>query len=165
MAVKKLNKKEVIFCREFIIGLNATKAYSKAYPESSPEASRVSASRLMAKPHIIKEVSRLMADRSEKIELSAEQIIYDLIEIKERCMQATPCMTFDYNQKRMVETGEYQFKESGAIKALELMGKHLAMFTDKKEIELKTGEGLAERMNEAIERLKELENNKGKEDE
>lgn len=84
-------------------------------------------------------------------------------------MQAEPVKEFCHEEKRMIETGEFQFKESGALKALELMGKHLAMWTDKKEVEVKVGEGIAERIAEAKERIKkaatEANNKESEEDE
>ena len=60
-------------------------------------------------------------------------------------MQAQPVLT-----PAEEETGEYRFDSSGANKATELIGRHLAMFTDKVQTEvsgtLQTGLTLEERM-------------------
>ena len=43
-------------------------------------------------------------------------------------------MEWDYEEKKLVKTGEFSFDSKGATKALELLGKHLGMYTDKMEV-------------------------------
>ena len=40
-------------------------------------------------------------------------------------------MEWDYTAHEMVEKGQYEFDSKGALKALEMIGKHLGMFEKK----------------------------------
>ena len=64
---------------------------------------------------------------------SAEYVISSLKEVAERCMTAVPVEAWDSDAKCMMPTGEWKFEHSGANKSLELLGKHLGLFTDKTE--------------------------------
>lgn len=54
----------------------------------------------------------------------------------------TPVMRYDPSTGKMEETGMYQFDSKGALRALELIGKHLGMFGDKVHVSgsLNTGQ-------------------------
>lgn len=67
----------------------------------------------------------------QKIGITKEQIIEDLLSIKNRCMVAESVL-----DRRGQPTGEYQFDSNGAIRALHLLGKELGMFIDKKEVKI-----------------------------
>lgn len=142
------------FCIEFIKDLSPTRAYLRTYPESSYDAAKSSASTLLSKSKIIARIAVLMSERSERVKVDIDNVLESLLEIRERCLQNTPVMEFCYDEKRMIETGEYEFKENGALKANELIGRHLAMFTDKTKVEHSLKEGLAERIAKAREALK-----------
>lgn len=53
--------------------------------------------------------------------ISRESLAADLVEIKERCMQAQPVMEWDYSSHEFKETGEWQFNARGATKAIEVL--------------------------------------------
>lgn len=95
----------------------------------SPKTAEAMASKLMAKPHVKAAVDKLMAKRTSKVDISAEWVLTNLKELAERCMQKEPVMTKDGEM-----TGEWKFDSSGANKSLELLGKHLKLFTDKVEM-------------------------------
>jgi hypothetical protein len=56
------------------------------------------------------------------------------------------------DEGEVVEIGEFQFNATGALKSLELLGRHLKMFTDK--IEVGGINELAQKMKEARDRAK-----------
>ena len=64
----------------------------------------------------------------ERVELSQEWVIDRLREIVERSMASVPVV--DTKGK---ETGVYSFQGTVANRALELLGKHIGMFVDRKE--------------------------------
>jgi phage terminase small subunit len=64
------------FCEGVVSGLNATRAYCAAYPESSEEAARRSASDLLTKPDIRGEIAELR----EKAEGMAGSAVLTLAE-------------------------------------------------------------------------------------
>ena len=78
---------------------------------------------------IQEEIQRLKIKISEKAEISAEYVLNSLVSVAERCQQAEPVMIRD--GRDWVESGEYKFDSAGANRALELLGKHLALFTEK----------------------------------
>ena len=69
-----------------------------------------------------------MDKRSERVEIDADYVLTSIRDIVERCKQAEPVMKYDADSKAMVETGEYKFDSAGALKGLDLLGKHLKLF-------------------------------------
>ncbi len=136
--VGHLTMKMLRFCEEYVKDLNATKSAIRAgYSEKTAYAQ---GNALLKKPEIKKEIDRLNKEISEKNRVTAESIVADLIEVKDRCMQKAPVMTFDYVEKEMVQAQDeegrdiWKFDAAGANKSLELLGKHLGIFVDRKEV-------------------------------
>lgn len=121
-----LTAKQEMFVKEYLIDLNATQAAIRA--GYSEKTANEQASRLLANVNIQEVVQNSMNDRAYKTELTAEWVLNNLKEVAERCMQAEPVLDREGN-----ETGEWRFEHAGANKSLELIGKHLKLFTDKVE--------------------------------
>ena len=127
------NIKHENFCQEYIIHFNQTKAYQAGFPESSYNTARSAACALIATHSIQQRIAELLEERAERVKITQDDVLHSIIEIRDRCMMAKPVYIKDQFGK-LVESGEYQFKENGALKANELLGKHLGMF-NKIEIE------------------------------
>jgi len=113
LATPKLTPKQLMFCQEYLIDLNATQACIRAgYSERT--ANRQGAENL-SKPVIKEEIDRLKAIREKKVELTAEKVLKDIERVREKA------------------EGSEQYTVS--LKASELQGKHLAMFTDKHKVD------------------------------
>lgn len=125
----KLNAKQEVFCKEYLIDLNATQAAIRA--GYSERAARTTASKLLTKGNILARVKELKDERADELELDAYWVLKRLKDISDRSMQAEPVMTFDPGSGEMVESGEYEFDSTGANKATELIGKHIGMFDPK----------------------------------
>ena len=124
--MSKLTAKQQAFCEEYLVDLNATQAAIRAgYSENT--ASEMGYENL-SKPQIAEVIAVLQAKRSAKTELNAQWVLDRLQRVHDRCMQEEAVMSSDG------PTGEFKFEHSGANKSLELIGKHLAMFTEKKEL-------------------------------
>jgi phage terminase small subunit len=122
----KLTAKQEEFCRQYLVDLNATQAAIRSgYSEKTAQEQ---SSRLLSNVIVAGRIKELMDKRSAKTEITAEYVLSTIKEVMERCKQAEPVRDKDGN-----ETGEWQFKEHGALKAAELLGKHLKLFTDKVE--------------------------------
>lgn len=82
----------------------------------------------MTKPNVADRIAELQAERQSRTEITADYVISGLVKVAERCMQEEAVTTADG------PTGEYKFEHSGANKAYELLGKHLGLFVERKEI-------------------------------
>lgn len=137
------------FCREYLKDFNATRAYKRAGYSTVGKGSEVSACRLLKNVKVKAELQRLTDKLAKKQELSAEWVLKNLKEISARSMEKEHVKYFDKSSKeyvdetklvRNLETEEleevyvYKYDSNGAIRANELIGKHLGMFTDKMEI-------------------------------
>jgi len=111
----KLTAKQEKFCQNIVSGMNQLQAYENAYPiDNSLEKTKTeNASRLAAQPKIAARIQQLNAPAIEKAQINAEEIILDLKEIK----------------------NDRKIRVSDRLKALELLGKTIAMFTDRQEME------------------------------
>lgn len=133
MTGKALTDKQRRFIEEYLIDLNATQAAIRA-GYSAKTANRIAAE-LLTKDYIAAALQAAQDDRATRTGITADEVLADLVKIKERCMQQSPVLDrrgqpVKDNQGRSV----WAFDSRGALKALELMGKHLGMFTDRHEI-------------------------------
>jgi phage terminase small subunit len=74
----------------------------------------------------VKRASKRPAGR--QVEVTREYVIDLLVSTIDRCRQAEPVMV-----RGVVVPGEYQFDVANALRATEMLGRHLKMFTDKVE--------------------------------
>ncbi len=143
--MEQLTDKQEQFCLEYLVDLNGTKAAERA--GYSPTSAYSIASENMRKPEILTRIKALMDERSKETMVDATFVVEGFKDVFNRCMQRVPVMVFDYEEKRMVqkteedeegnEQGVWEFDSMGANKALEMLGKHLAMFTDKSKTDEK----------------------------
>ena len=122
-----LNEKQKQFCEEYIIDLNGTQAAIRAgYSEKT--ANRI-ASELLSKLDIQEYICELKNKRSERVKYSQDELMRDILEVKNRCMQANPVLDKEGN-----ETGVWKFDSNGANKALDMLAKHVGFYeTDNKQ--------------------------------
>lgn len=129
--VRPLTPQQELFCAEYLVDYNGTKAAQRAgYAEKTAAAQ---ASRLLKNVNILSRVRALQKERLEKLAVTQESVLLNLLEVYDRCMQKKPVYEWDYETGQYKETGEYAFDSKGALRALELIGRHLAMFTQKVE--------------------------------
>ena len=122
-----LNEKQKQFCEEYIIDLNGTQAAIRA-GYSKKTANRI-ASELLSKLDIQEYICELKNKRSERVKYSQDELMRDILEVKNRCMQANPVLDKEGN-----ETGVWKFDSNGANKALDMLAKHVGFYeTDNKQ--------------------------------
>lgn len=121
--MRELTAKQQMFCREYLIDLNATQAAIRAgYSEKT--AYSIGEENLK-KPEIAQYVQSLMDKRAQRVDVTADYVLNSIVEITERCKQGVPVIV---DGQRI---GEWKFEPSAALKGCELLGKHLKLFTDK----------------------------------
>lgn len=121
-----LTDKQKAFVREYLVDLNATQAAIRA-KYSSKNADKIG-SELLGKTRIRDEIQKAMDERSKRTEITSDYVLQGLKTVADRCMQGEPVTDREGNP-----TGEWRFDSSGANRALELLGKHLKLFTEKVE--------------------------------
>jgi len=119
---KPLTAKQAAFIREYLIDLNATQAAIRA--GYSAKTAQEQSSRLLSNAIIRENVQKAMDERSETVGLTAADVLRDINAVKADAMRKT------YDK----DGNEVMANHTAALKALELQGKHLKMFTDKVEL-------------------------------
>ena len=123
----KLTDKQKMFCAEYIIDFNATRAAIEA--GYSEKTANVTSSQYLAKPSIQEEINRLMKKRSERVQIDADDVLRSILDIRDTCAKK-----LDITSRSGDVIGESLVDVNGAIKANELLGKHLNLFTDRVEV-------------------------------
>ena len=133
----KLTAKQQRFVDEYLIDLNATQAAIRA-GYSAKTAAVIGAENLI-KPYIAKAIQEAQNKLTERTEITQDYVLTNIKKVIERCMQQEAVLARD-GSPLLVEGPEgdlvplFEFKETGALKGLELLGKHLGMFKDRVDI-------------------------------
>lgn len=125
--MSKLTAKQEQFCQEYLIDLNATQAAIRA--GYSQKTARQIGEQNLSKLDIQARLKSLQEDRQRRVEVDQDYVLKTIIDTIERCKQAEPVMIKEDGE--WIESGEYKFDSQAVLKGAELLGKHLAMWTDK----------------------------------
>lgn len=141
-----LTKKQKLFIDEYLIDLNATQAAIRA--GYSPDTAQQIGSENLSKPVIRARIDKAIAERSKRTGVNADRVVMELAKIafvnaedvidmdtatvKEGALPEDTAAIQSVKLKTFGEDGlEREIKMADKLKALELLGKHLGMFTDK----------------------------------
>lgn len=146
-----LTKKQEIFCREYLIDLNATQAAIRA--GYSKKTAYSHGQRLLKNVEVQKRIQQLMDQRVKKLEINADALLAevgriafadvgDFSDFKIRSPKDIKKLP-EHIRRYVIgwsysATGIFNLRFADKVKCLELYGKHLKLFTDKIEIEDKT---------------------------
>ena len=148
-----MTKKQKRFVEEYLVDLNATQAAIRA--GYSPQTARDIGCENLTKPNIQNAIATAMADRSRRTGINQDRVIQeiaklaflnpvDVIDMDEATIKDeanrddTACIASVKVKVIPGEGGnitEREVKTYDKLKALELLGKHLGMFTDKLKME------------------------------
>lgn len=129
-----MTAKQERFCSEYIIDYNGTQAAIRAgYSEKN---AATQAGRMLRNAEVLARVRELQRQQVERLAVSADFVVLRLLDTLEKCSKPVPVLDASGNP-----TGEYIFDSKGALRALELLGKHLGMFEDRLKVsgQLNTG--------------------------
>ena len=129
-----MTEKQKIFADEYIICLNATKAYRKAYPNvKKDEVASAAASRMLrnvnVKAYIDEQLEKLKSER-----VADQQEVMEYLTAVMRGKKTEPLLVLDGEGKQKVVDAIPPIQ--ARTKAAELLGKRYRLFTDKQEVEV-----------------------------
>ena len=152
-----MTDRQKMFCNEYLIDMNATRAYKVAYPSCKKnETARANGSRLLTKANIQEYVSEKMKAREQRTEITQDMVIKELAKIAfldirklygkngqlkniadidsdtvGAISQLETLEEYDGYGNDKEKIGDTQkVKLLDKTKALELLGKHLGMFKE-----------------------------------
>ena len=133
-----MTDKQNIFVQEYLTDCNATQAAIRA--GYSQKTAYSIGQRLLRNVEVSQAINSAMSERQERTALNADYVIHSLHEIAQRCMQKSPVMV--KGEQAIDDEGRHlwTFDAKNAIRALELLGKHMGMFSDKNREQEETPE-------------------------
>lgn len=136
----KLTPKQMRFVDEWLIDFNGTQAAIRAgYSEKTAAAT---AARLLRNVNIQAEISRRQKDLQRRTEVTQEQVVKELARLAFADASVVCVTDFDNlteDQRAAIQGIKptnfgWEIKLCDKLKALELLGRHIGMFTDKLEV-------------------------------
>jgi phage terminase small subunit len=149
---RKLTPKQRRFVEEYLIDLNATQAAVRAgYREKT---ARSIGQENLTKPDIQDAIKISLAERSKRTEVTADRVVKELSRIafadprsvfswgpggvtlrpSDELTEDEAAVVSEVSETTSETGGSIKAKTYDKVKALELLGRHLGMFVDKKEI-------------------------------
>lgn len=156
-----LTPKQKIFADEYLIDLNATRAYKVAYPRvKNEETAAAAGARLLRNVKVVEYVQKRMDERAQRTEITQDRVLQELAKLgffdirklfddsgkplditglddeTAACIAGLEVMDVYEGAGEDKEFAGYvkKYKLSDKLKALELIGRHLGMFKDKLEL-------------------------------
>lgn len=146
-----MTKKQKIFADEYLIDLNATRAYRVAYPSvKKDETASQAGSRMLRNVKVAEYISERMQERQQRTEVTQDMVVKELAAIAFSkatdyaavkggavCIKDTDSLS-DEQIRAIAGIKEgrngIEIKLNDKEKALELLGRHLGMWNDKLDI-------------------------------
>ena len=128
-----MTEKQKIFADEYIICLNATRAYKKAYPNvKKDEVARANGSRLLTNANVKAYIDEKLAELQSK-KVADQQEVLEYLTAVMRGKKTEPLLVLDGEGKQKVVDAIPPVQ--ARTKAAELLGKRYRLFTDKVELD------------------------------
>lgn len=112
---KKMAPKKERFAKEFPVDLSAASAAIRS--GYSEKTARQIGSRLLSEPEVQEAIAKEQEKISKRIEINQDYVVKSLKQVADQCMEGD------------------NWNPQAANKSLELLGKHLGIFVDKKQLD------------------------------
>mgnify|MGYP002795765718 FL=1 len=146
-----MTKKQKIFADEYLIDLNATRAYRAAYPSvKKDETAAAAAARMLRNVKVQEYISECMQEREQRTEVTQDMVVKELAAIAFSkatdyaavkggavCIKDTDSLSDEQIRAIAgIKDGKFgvEVRLNDKEKALELLGRHLGMWNDKLDI-------------------------------
>lgn len=147
----ELAEKQKVFADEYLIDLNATRAYKVAYPRvKKDEVAAVNGSKLLRNTKVAAYIAERMQERQKRTEVTQDRVVQELAAIAfARATDYAEVIGGTVRIKNTCELDDEQVRAIAGIKegangveiklndkekALELLGRHLGMWNDKVQL-------------------------------
>lgn len=151
-----MTEKQKIFADEYLIDLNATRAYRVAYPSvKKDETAAAAAARMLRNVKVAEYISGRMQERQQRTEVTQDMVVRELaaiafaratdyVEIRSNGVGGVVVIkpTADLTDQQIsaiagIKEGAngIEIKLNDKEKALELLGRHLGMWNDKLKVD------------------------------
>lgn len=144
----ELKQEWQIFADEYIISLNATQAYRKAYPKATAKTCATNGYELLRKTEIKSYINEQMAKKQDERIMKQDEILRLLTSIA-RGEQTEQTLKGEGNGYQVLVNKDVGAKDR--LKALELLGKRYGTFTEKIDVSV----GKSEKLADIMEQIKE----------
>ena len=146
-----MTEKQKIFADEYLIDLNATRAYRVAYPSvKKDETAAQAGSRMLRNVKVAEYIQERMEERQKRTEITQDRVLEELAaiafaraadfaEVKDGFVIIKDTAGLSEQQIKAIagiKEGKFgvELKLNDKEKALEILGRHLGMFKDKVEV-------------------------------
>ena len=157
-----LNDAQERFCLEYLIDLNATAAYSRAYPDATRASAEAAGSRLLGNVKVAARISHLRLEQEERTRITADRVLEELalvafsdmrafatwgpdgIELKdsaELSPEQARCIS-EISESVSKDGGSKKFKLHSKPEALTKLGLYFKLFTERHEMTGRDGKPL-----------------------
>lgn len=146
-----MTEKQKIFADEYLIDLNATRAYRVAYPSvKKDETAASAAARMLRNVKVAKYITERMEERQRRTEITQDMVLQELAAIA--FARVTDYVSVMDGTAQVKDTDQLSDSQIAAIagiketqngievklgskeKTLELLGRHLGMWNDKLDV-------------------------------
>jgi len=152
-----MTEAQKVFCDEYLVDLNATRAYKVAYPRVKKQRVAESAgNRLLSIVEVKNYIQERIEERKKRTEVTQDMVINELkaiafanatsfVNIQDGCVIIDDTKDLKENTKKAIvgiKEGKngIEVKMADKMQALEMLGRHLGMFKEKIELTNNTSE-------------------------
>lgn len=147
----KLTDKQAQFVQEYLIDLNATQAAVRA--GYSVKTADVQGSRMLGNVKVQQAIGKAMADRARRTGVNQDRVVLELAKLafvkmtdivnangeiradaKDDDLACVEYIKHKHSTSEFGDSDESEIKIASKLKALELLGKHLGMWSDKVDV-------------------------------
>lgn len=157
MAAKGLTDRQRRFCDEYLVDLNATRAYMAAYPSVKKETTaRANSSRMLTNANVQKYLEEMKKERQERTQIRQDDVlrelasiafvdVTDIVSVKNGSVHIADTDSLPPEKRKIIaglKEGQYglEIKFCDRLRALEMLCRHLGMFDQKDDLDRKEQE-------------------------
>lgn len=132
-----MTEKQKLFADEYLIDLNATRAYKVAYPNvKNDDTAAAAASRLLRNVKVQEYIAQRMAEKESELIADQDEVLRYLTSVLRGKSRAQDIVVEGIGEGcSEARTMEKAPSEKERLKAAELLGKRYALFTDKVDMD------------------------------